>query len=388
VGHGVYTLAMRGSTVYVGGEFVSVGGQSRHQLAAVDATTGAVARWNPNAGSGVFGTVYAMALGDTTVYVSGSSSSWDEWSFDWVLHRYCVALDTALGAARSWNPDPDRGYVRALAVSGSTVYAGGEFFKIGGAPRSGIAALDATTGAATGWNPGADESILALGVGGSSVYASGYFHTIGGSSRNQIAALDATTGQASAWNPGSDGVASVLALSGSTLYAGGVFPLSGGGRAGGLIALDITTGGPAEWSSGDVHGSVEALAASGDIVFVGGSFRKIGEAPNSFLAALRRAGTDLPVAPTAEPRTRRLEILPNPFRTSTSISFSLPSAASVTLEVFDVSGRLVATLLKQANLTAGSHRVEFRQLALPSGLYLSRLKAGPEVVTRKMLVLP
>jgi hypothetical protein len=43
--------------------------------------------------------------------------------------------------------------VIALAVSGSTVYAGGNFTSIGGQGRGGIAALDPTTGLATAWNP-------------------------------------------------------------------------------------------------------------------------------------------------------------------------------------------------------------------------------------------
>ncbi|GIW09481.1 MAG: hypothetical protein KatS3mg061_0538 [Dehalococcoidia bacterium] len=45
----VYALAVSGSTVYVGGGFTSVGGQTRNRLAALDAATGNVTSWNPNA---------------------------------------------------------------------------------------------------------------------------------------------------------------------------------------------------------------------------------------------------------------------------------------------------------------------------------------------------
>ena len=62
------------------------------------------------------------------------------------------------GQATSWNPDAD-GYVYALAVTGSTVYAGGNFSAIGGQARNHIAALDATTGAATSWNPNATATV-------------------------------------------------------------------------------------------------------------------------------------------------------------------------------------------------------------------------------------
>jgi hypothetical protein len=50
--------------------------------------------------------------------------------------------------------------VQALAVSGSTVYVGGQFNSIGGQSRSNIAALDVTTGLVTAWNPGADGPLL------------------------------------------------------------------------------------------------------------------------------------------------------------------------------------------------------------------------------------
>jgi hypothetical protein len=68
------------------------------------------------------------------------------------------------------------------------------------------------------------------------------------------------------------------------------------------------------------------------------------------------------------------------------ISFSLPADARVTLEVFDLSGRAVATLLRDVPFPAGRHAVEFRRRDLPVGMYLGRLRAGTLVTTRKLLV--
>ena len=82
---------------------------------------------------------------------------------------------------------------------------------IGGQTRNHIAALDASTGLATAWNPGADGrnrrngDVGALAVSGSTVYAGGYFTSIGGQTRNHIAALDASSGLATAWDPDANG---------------------------------------------------------------------------------------------------------------------------------------------------------------------------------------
>lgn len=82
---------------------------------------------------------------------------------------------------------------------------------------------------------------------------------------------------------------------------------------------------------------------------------------------------------------------PNPFRAGTQIRFDLPRSESVRLDVFDVAGRRVRTLV-DGILPAGSHQVEWdsrgddREL-LSSGVYHYRLSAGGEHVERKMVLL-
>ena len=85
----------------------------------------------------------------------------------------------ATGTLMPWNPNAN-GRVLALAVKGSTVYAGGDFTSIGGQARRRIAALDATTGLATSWNPGANNEVKVLAVSDSIVHAGGVFTSIGG----------------------------------------------------------------------------------------------------------------------------------------------------------------------------------------------------------------
>jgi len=76
---------------------------------------------------------------------------------------------------------------------------------------------------------------------------------------------------------------------------------------------------------------------------------------------------------------------PNPFNPSTTIRFSLPQRSHVTLKVFDVLGREVATLVDR-ELSAGEHAVVFDAKALSSGVYFYRLQAGNFVEQKKMVV--
>ncbi len=81
---------------------------------------------------------------------------------------------------------------------------------------------------------------------------------------------------------------------------------------------------------------------------------------------------------------------PNPFLARTTIHYALPTQADATLQVFDLSGRVVRTLMRESQ-PAGNYRVEWdgRDDAtrhLPAGVYLVRLKAGEGTVSSKIIV--
>ncbi len=78
---------------------------------------------------------------------------------------------------------------------------------------------------------------------------------------------------------------------------------------------------------------------------------------------------------------------PNPFNPSTTINFSLPSASEVTLYVYDMLGRRVATLLDNEMMNASTHSVKFDASRLASGVYIYRLEAGEFTSTRRMMLI-
>ncbi len=76
---------------------------------------------------------------------------------------------------------------------------------------------------------------------------------------------------------------------------------------------------------------------------------------------------------------------PNPFNPSTQISFNLPARAKVSLEIFDLMGRKVQTLIS-GDLPAGNHLQVWNATNFPSGVYFYRLRAGAFSETKKLIL--
>lgn len=77
------------------------------------------------------------------------------------------------------------------------------------------------------------------------------------------------------------------------------------------------------------------------------------------------------------------DVYPNPFNSTTKISFNLQDAGFVTLKVYDTLGREVSTLLKR-NMRAGQHFISLDASDLASGIYFVTLQSGANSVTRKI----
>jgi hypothetical protein len=85
---------------------------------------------------------------------------------------------------------------------------------------------------------------------------------------------------------------------------------------------------------------------------------------------------------------------PNPFNPTTKIKYSIPAVTlrqaqsdiKVTLKVYDILGREIATLVNE-EIPAGEYEVEFNAANLPSGIYCYQLKAGEFLGTKKMILI-
>ena len=77
---------------------------------------------------------------------------------------------------------------------------------------------------------------------------------------------------------------------------------------------------------------------------------------------------------------------PNPFNAATRIEFALADDGWVKLEIYDVLGQRVQTLVDE-NRPAGRYSVEFNPASLASGVYFYRLTAGDFAETKKMILM-
>lgn len=77
---------------------------------------------------------------------------------------------------------------------------------------------------------------------------------------------------------------------------------------------------------------------------------------------------------------------PNPFNPTTTISYSIPKTQFVTLKIYDVLGKEVASLVNEEKLS-GNYEIKFNGSSLPSGVYFYRLSAGNFTQTKKLLLL-
>ncbi len=239
-GVAVLALAVSSNLLYVGGiNTTNVGGSTRTNLFAVNLGTGNPTAWNPATfRTATVGSVNALAIDRDTILAGGDFVSVGGQA------RTNLAAIGANGTVESWSPNPNN-IVYAVAVSSNTVYAGGTFTTIGTVLRNRIAAVDRTTGLGIlTWNPdasGTTPRVNTLAIEGPVVYVGGQFNIIGGTFRTNGAAILLSNGQAAAWQPRFGAMVRSLVVAEAGVFAGGDF-LSVAGKPHSYFA--VFTAGP------------------------------------------------------------------------------------------------------------------------------------------------
>jgi trimeric autotransporter adhesin len=270
----VLALALVGERLLVGGTFSVIGGSSRQNVAAIDATTGRAVAWKADAD----GAVRVLAASDGALYMGG-----DFLTVGGESRNGLAAADNSHGSVLAWNPAPqstESARVEALLVSGDLVYVGGEFKTMGGAARGNVAAVGATSGTATSWAPSARVTVYAMAQIDQALYLAGP----GCDGGPGAMAADVATGSTLNWCPqllysipdeqGYNVPARAITTQAGRVFLGGEFNGITVGRQLvtrlGLAGFDAVTGEFVGWSGAGVSGTVNVLATDGTNIVAGG----------------------------------------------------------------------------------------------------------------------
>jgi uncharacterized delta-60 repeat protein len=195
-GSSVESIAVQADgRILAGGGFTSIGGQTRNDIARLDATTGLADSFDPNAG--FFNDVFSIVVqADGKILAGGHFTT-----IGGQTRNNIARLDAATGLADSFDPNASS-FVYAIAVQpDGKILVGGLFHganSIGGQTRNYIARLDAATGLADSFDPNANFVVFSIAVqADAKILAGGWFTTLapnGGTTvtRHYIARLTAT----------------------------------------------------------------------------------------------------------------------------------------------------------------------------------------------------
>lgn len=302
----VRAIAVTPTRIYLGGDFTALKNPytdvvlSRGHLAAIDRATGNPTAWGPVTNDADTTNdqpaVAALAVGpDGTVYVGGDFTTIGGQS-----RSHAAAVDAA-GAVTTWqaNAGGSNGHVWDLKVSGDKLFVAGQFSSINGVNRPGVAKVSLANGTVdTAFNANAQRGVQALALSGSQLVIGGTFTSVAGQARDFLAAVDSTTGALNAWAPPTQCPAPAdqtvcrvrdLDTNGSEIYAGI------GGEPGGRVARwNLGTNAPVWMAEAD--GDVQAIDYYDGAVYLGGHFMKVGDAgaapnrPRNQFAAVSAAG--------------------------------------------------------------------------------------------------
>ena len=275
-----------------------------------------------------------------------------------------IYLSADNGASWSGKAESNISYVNALTVVKDSV----------GVPK--LLAGDSRGGIFASTNLGANWNSTTTGLTNSNIrcFASMGANLFAGTSMG----VSLSTDNGSSWTSVNSGLTSTsvrcMVTSDQNLFVG----TSGGG-------IFASTNDGTSWNSvntGMSNMTVRSLAINGTYLYaVTDSCIGVWKRPLSeIITSVAKSSTNLPA------HFRLDQNYPNPFNPTTTITFSLSAKSFVSLRVFDLMGREVATVVSE-ELSAGTHSRQWNATTMSSGVYVYRLQAGASVESKKSILL-
>jgi len=274
----VHDLLLDGTTLYIAGEYTQIGGVSRYGLTAFDTGTGSLLSFNPTFSETYDGPVNSMAISGTNLYVGGDFLSVNDTD-----QAKIAVLDKTTGALVSTADRDFSDEVYTISIVGSKVLVG--CYNLAGiSGESGtrqLAALDEATGQGVGWVPQLPSIFSGWftedihfqdnklyywqSLDESPVQAFGALNPNDGSVDPTFAAVE-VTGTVTAW-----------AFSANTLYIAGDFTQVNGTPRSNFAAVNLANGALLPFAiSSPVNGAdVWSMIVSNDVLYISGDFELI-----------------------------------------------------------------------------------------------------------------
>ncbi len=214
-------LAVSGSTIYVTGNFSSYHGQPRANLAAVDAATGAVLPWSPQASS-ESGSILVSPTGSVFVVLAGRPRTSRVNGVTRMGNAFEIDVS---GAVTAWESQVSfSAFALEVTGAGTLVLGAGAPPLNGGVERDAVIGFDVTTGAVAPNTPtitraGSQPAVAAVFSVGQTLFLSGGFDAVNGQSRTNLAAVDTGTNTVLPWPAaGVSSTATILLAHGGWIY--------------------------------------------------------------------------------------------------------------------------------------------------------------------------
>jgi hypothetical protein len=304
-GSTVRAIVYAGGNAYIGGTFTSVrpagassgtNEQPRAHIAAVNTATGALDPWNPGAN----GAVYSLAVANGILYVGGSFTT-----VDGQPRKNLAAFNLASGQLTSWAPKASMTVKVVRIGPNGNIFVGGSFGSVNNQPRSRLAEIT-PAGTLTSWSPSVGQvggstcpprcppQVLSMDFLGSTVYVGGEFGLMNGAPRNTVAAVRLDTGATLSWDPNifsdrncpqcpipneTSRAYNVIATAGRIYVCGGFWKLNGlnaNKKRFNVAAFNPTSGAVDSNFTAQDDGDTTGCALRGNVLFVGGHFNRAG----------------------------------------------------------------------------------------------------------------
>lgn len=269
---------------FVGGNFTNVGYETRMNCVHILSNGTVDPDFNISFDSAV--TALALSPNGKILYAAGNFAQVEN-----EKRKRLAAIDIQKNSVLEWAPEANN-FVNVLAVSpdGKTVYIGGAFTKINSTSIDRIAAIDAQDGSLKNWNPSASGEVYTIAVSsdGLTVYVGGNFTKIGDLTRKYIAAINAETGAVTNFDPSANLAVNSIILNAnkSLLYVAGNFTQIGGETRKYLASMHIPEGTVTTWNPSPANGAISCISLSkdGNKIFAAGKFTAVASVARRYLA--------------------------------------------------------------------------------------------------------